>query len=157
MKKILFILSMILVLFATGLQAQTSRANTPVPYTLADRDRLLKVENKLELLDDRITSLEKRMDDRITSLEKRMDERLAAMQKTMDERFAAQDKRLDDLFTLMILLLGSMFVLFGFILWDRKSVVRPVRDTQEKILTVLREQAKDNKFLTDIMNKAGLL
>jgi len=142
MKKILFILSIILVLFATGLQAQTSRANTPVPYTLADRDRLLKVENKLELLDERITSLEKRM----------------------DERFAAQDKRLDDIksdigniYNLLILLLGSMFVLFGFILWDRKSVVRPVRDTQEKILTVLREQAKDNKLLTDIMNKAGLL
>jgi len=40
-----------------------------VPYTLADRERLVRVEMRLDNIDDRIDNLDKRMD----GLDKRMD------------------------------------------------------------------------------------
>ncbi len=80
------------------------RANTPVPYTLADRDRLLKVESE------------------ITSI-----------RRVIDLRFDAVDKRIGTLETLIFFILGGMFSLFGFIIWDRYTIMRPIMKDIEKL------------------------
>jgi hypothetical protein len=139
--------------FSGWTQVDDIRANTPVSFTLADRDRIMLTEKRLE-------SFEKQVNERFSSFEKRVNERFDAI----DKRFDAQDKRFDDiksdignLYNLMILLLGAMFTLFGFILWDRKSTVRPVQREQEKVIEALRELAKEDKKIAKIFHKAGIL
>ncbi|MDW8333650.1 MAG: hypothetical protein RMM53_05505, partial [Bacteroidia bacterium] len=69
------------------------RLNTPVPFTLGDRDRLHTVELKLE------------------ALEKTVDLRFDAMQKQIDARFEAVDKRLELIQGLLWTLIGVMVAL----------------------------------------------
>ena len=163
MNKRIAILTVFVLLMSTfsGLaQVDDNRANTPVPFTLADRDRILKVESKVEMLNERISLFERRVDERFSAMQKNIDERFDAQER----RFDAQDKRFNDiksdignLYNLMILLLGAMFTLFGFILWDRKSTVRPVQREQEKVIEALRELAKEDEKIATIFHKAGIL
>ncbi len=64
------------------------RLNTPVSFTLGDRDRLHTVELKME-------ALEKTVDVRFDAMQKQIDARFDAIQRQMDTRFEAVDRRLD--------------------------------------------------------------
>ena len=89
----------------------------------------------------------------------------------MDARFAAQDAKLDslqgqinDVKTLMYFVLGGMLGIIGFILWDRRTFLKPfeseakeLHKTDEQIILALREQAKTNPSLAEILRSAGLL
>src|SRR3972149_6096861 len=129
----------IIILFL--LYAGISRASTTVPFTLEDRDRLIRLEQRMD-----------------------------AQEKTMDARFAAQDAKLDslqgqinDVKTLMYFVLGGMLGIIGFILWDRRTFLKPfeseakeLHKTDEQIILALREQAKTNPTLAEILKSVGL-
>jgi len=119
-----------------------SKASTTVPFTLEDRDRLIRLEQRMD-----------------------------ALERTMDARFAAQDAKFDslqgqinDVKTLMYFVLGGMLGLVGFILWDRRTFLKPFESkakeldkTNEQIILVLKEQAKTNPSLAEILKSLGLL
>ncbi len=75
--KQIFIILLLALLFVTGYKATAqdadARANTPVPFTLADRDRIMKLENGVEMMNQRISSLEKSIDERFDAQDKRFD------------------------------------------------------------------------------------
>jgi len=92
-----------------------------VPFTLEDRDRIIK----------------------------------------MDERLESQQRQLDDLKTLFYwgfgILFSLMLFLLGFIIWDRRTAMEPVRERTQSLILTLREYAKEQPKLADILRSYGLM
>ena len=75
-----------------------------IPYTQEDRDRLIRVEAKIEAIDKRFEDINKRFED---------------MQKQTD--------RLSAIFTALVV------AVIGFAVWDRRTMVRPFEAKVKKI------------------------
>lgn len=97
-----------------------------VPFTLEDRDRLTRIEAKLE-------SFEKRFD--------QVDIRFTELWEDMNKRFEQVDKRFDQMFN-FVWMLATIFTAItaatiGFAVWDRRTMVRPfeskVKQIEERI------------------------
>jgi len=102
-----------------------------VPYTLADRDRMIQVETKVDALSARFDQVDKRMD-------------------LLEDKF-------DTYFTWVFgLVLGAIFALFGFIIFDRRTTLAPVRREQEKLLEVLKELGKEDVKIREALKKVAL-
>ncbi|MBF0538375.1 MAG: hypothetical protein HQL03_09010 [Nitrospirae bacterium] len=145
--KILMILFGLLISQAIGVSAADSS------FTQADRDRMTRLEVKLE------EGL-KAVNQRIDTINQRLDDNL----KAINQRFDAINQRLDDYRGLMYVILSGMFVLVGFILWDRRTtlalVVRTTREIEartEKLEIVLKETAEKYPELKEALKHAGLL
>ena len=105
----------------------------------------------------------------------RLEEGQKNLEKTMDALEARMDKRFDELRSFLFwgfgIIFSGMFILIGFILWDRRTTLAPVaKETKElreliellqkddqAIKTILKEYAKENDALSKILNKAALL
>ena len=102
-----------------------------VPYTLADRDRMIQVEAKVDALSARFDQVDKRMD-------------------LLEDKF-------DTYFTWGFgLVLGAIFALFGFIIFHRRTTLAPVRREQEKLLEVLKELGKEDVKIREALKKVAL-
>ena len=112
------------------------------------------------------------------ALEARMDHRFEAFQQQIDQRFEAVDKQFDKLWTLMLVMIAGIFGLIGYIVWDRKTALRPVeqrimaleaefhRDLEiqhedgsrlTRLVKVLREMAKSDEKLANVLRNFSLL
>ncbi|MEI8005503.1 MAG: hypothetical protein WCI48_04795 [Bacteroidota bacterium] len=135
MKKILRIASVLFVLLPVLVKAEIRE----VPFTLDDRDRMIRTEQN-------INAIKAEMDARFESV---------------DVRFVSIDKRFDRLFNFLWAIIGiftTMIVsVFGFAFWDRKLSLAPMKREEEKIKTVLRELSKSQPKLAGIMRQAGML
>ncbi|MEK6545640.1 MAG: hypothetical protein AABZ28_03815 [Nitrospinota bacterium] len=153
--------SFILVVF-TLIMAGTVYAKEvkEVPFTLDDRDRLIRVETKVEeglkAVNQRIDGLDKRID----GLDKRID--------GLDKRIDGLDKRIDGLQTIMIggfgIIASGMIALVGFVLWDRRTALAPairknkeLEEREEKIERALKELAYKDPNVAEALRHVGLL
>ena len=156
-----------------------------VPFTLEDRDRLTRIEARLESLE---RSLEKRfemvdrrfdqVDVRFTELREDMNKRFEQVDKRfeqVDKRFEQVDKRFDQMFN-FIWILATIFTAItaatiGFAVWDRRTMVRPFetkvkqieeriegvdKDTVNTIVRVLKEFAIMDVKMSDILKRFHL-
>lgn len=82
-----------------------------IPYTQEDRDRLIRVEAKIEAIDKRFEDINKRFED--------ISKRFEDMQKQTD--------RLSAIFTALVV------AVIGFAVWDRRTMVRPFEAKVKKI------------------------
>jgi septation ring formation regulator EzrA len=125
MKK-LFILAMFFAFSFISIAQQQE-----VPYTLADRDRMIQVEAKVDALSARFDQIDKRID-------------------RMEDKF-------DTYFTWGFgLVLGAIFALFGFIIFDRRTTLAPVKREQDKLLEVLKELGKEDAKIREALKKVAL-
>jgi len=103
-----------------------------IPFTLDDRDRIIRTEQKVE-----------------------------SLQSEMNSRFEAIDKRFDQLFNFLWAIIGifttMMISVFGFAFWDRKLSLAPLKKQDHKILAVLVDYSKTQPKLSEILKNAGLL
>ncbi len=117
-----------------------------VPYTLEDRDRLIRVEATLR-------EFKESVDKRIESVDRRID---------------SVDKRIERLETVMMggfgLLFTSMIGLVGFVLWDRRTALAPairrsreLEERAERIERALREMAQQDPRVAEALKHVGLL
>jgi len=156
-----------------------SRENTSVSFTLADRDRIMRTEQKLDAfqksVDERFASLENSINERFVSLEnsinerfestnerfvsleKRMNDRFISLEESINMRFEAQQKQLDHIYTLLFFVLGAIMSLIGFVIYDRRTAIKPVQQEQENIIRVLRKYSEKNNDLSEILKNAGML
>ncbi len=127
-----------------------------VPYTLEDRDRLVRVETKVDQIDKRFDQIDKRFEQ-------------------IDKRFEQVDRRFERLENVMMwgfgLLFTTMVGMVGFVLWDRRTAVAPVaRAMKEKEAEIeelkkrerlleeaVRDYAVGDQRLTGILKARGLL
>jgi len=136
MKRLLILITFMVIV--VGLKSQ----QVEVPYTLADRDRLIQVEAKVDALNLRIDQLDKRIDQVEQGLNNRIDR--------LEDKF-------DTYFTWGFgLVLGAIFALFGFIIYDRRTTLAPVKREQDKILEALRTLGKDDIKLQEALKKVAL-
>ena len=110
-----------------------------VPFTLEDRDRIIKIQIK--------------MDERFESINTRFE----SQQRQLDDL----KTQLDDLKTLFYwgfgILFSLMLFLLGFIIWDRRTAMEPVRERTQSLILTLREYAKEQPKLADILRSYGLM
>ena len=103
-----------------------------IPFTLDDRDRIIRTEQKVE-----------------------------SLQTDINARFGAIDKRFDQLFNFLWAFIGiftaMMVSVFGFAFWDRKLSLAPMKRENTKMLLALRDYAEHQPKLRDILKNAGLL
>jgi cell division protein FtsL len=85
------------------------RLNTPVPFTLGDRDRLRDFGNEL-------ADFKAQTGIHFEAMQKQTDLRFDGMQRQMDVRFEAVDKRLDFMQNLLWAIISIMVALFSGII-----------------------------------------
>ena len=131
------IIACLMVRFTSGF-AQNSGINAiakEVTFTLEDRDRMIRLEEKVI----------------------RLEERIAASEDKMDIKFIALNEKIDRLYTLIYFVLGGIISLIGFVLWDRRSYIKPVKDDLLELRNILKEFAKDQPKLSEILKTHGIL
>ena len=107
-----------------------------IPFTLDDRDRIIRTEQKVEALNAKI------------------DFKVDNLRSEMNARF-------DQLFSFLWAIIGifttMMVSIFGFAFWDRKLSLAPLKNENTKTLNALRDFAEHQPKLREILKNAGLL
>ncbi len=150
----------IVILFFASFVLQSFSQSREVPFTLDDRDRIMRTEEKLDALKEEVNV-------KIESLRNEMNAKFDAV----DQRFEAMEIKLDAMnsqfaplyWAMGIFIAISLFTL-GYIIWDRRTALYPVqdktRDHEErlrKIEYVTKEQAKKDPAFAELLKLAGLL
>ncbi len=149
-----------------------------VPFTLEDRDRLTRIEARLDSLDRGLEKRFDQVDKRFTELREDMNKRFELFDKRfeqVDKRFEQVDKRFEQMFN-FVWMLATIFTAItattiGFAVWDRRTMVRPFetkvkqieeriegvdKDTVGAIVKVLKEFAIMDVKMGDILKKFHL-
>ncbi|MEA3446619.1 MAG: hypothetical protein U9R19_18030 [Bacteroidota bacterium] len=152
-----------------------------IPYTLADRDRLIQVEanvngmrNEMNSLRNEMNSLRNEMNslrNEMNSLRSEIDAKLESINSRFDGiqiQFDGINQRLDSQQTFLFwgfgLLFTFMIFMLGFILWDRRTTLAPVKievehlkQTDEQIIEVIRKHSEFHPKLRELLKVAGML
>ena len=81
-----------------------------VPYTLEDRDRLIRVEAEIK-------EMNKRFEQRFEQIDKRFED--------FNKRFESLERQID---RLVMIFTALVVCIIGFALWDRRTMIRPFED-----------------------------
>jgi len=121
------------------------------PLTFAEEKGLARIESKI----DALTEKQIDMDKRFTAF----GERLVAVEEGQKHII----KRMDDTMNLLYVVLAGMFALVGFVIWDRRTALAPaikqireLEDREEKIEKALKEYAKKDPKLAEVLKHIGL-
>ena len=124
--------------------ANTTDTNTSTGFTQADRERLIRLEATLETFmkatNIRFQEMRDDMNRRFEAVDKRFEE----MREDMNRRFESVDKRFEDInkrfeqmyFFLEIICYTFAAIAianFGFVFWDRRSLLRPLKQKVNKL------------------------
>ena len=134
-----------------------------ISYTLEDRDRIIRVEAKIEQMDKRFEQVDSRfeqIDKRFEQMDKRFEQ--------IDKRFEQIDSRIGRLEDVMLrgfgLLFTTMVVMVGFVLWDRRTALAPairesreLREREERMERILKEIALKDANVAEALRHAGLV
>ena len=160
-KQIFIIFSLLVVGFPLFSQQQE------VPYTLADRDRLIQVEANVNSLRNEMNGVHNEMNSlrgEMNSLREEMNAKL----ETIHQRIDNIEKRIDNMQTFFYWGFGILFSLMiftlGFIIWDRRTTLAPVKldlevlkQENKKMKEIFRKQSESQPQLREILRNAGIL
>ncbi|MCX7720003.1 MAG: hypothetical protein N2Z64_01865, partial [Dictyoglomus thermophilum] len=120
-----------------------------VPFTLEDRDRIIRIEAKLAEIDKRFEQI--------------------------DKRFEQIDKRFEQIMTFMWMLVviftGITAATIGFAIWDRRTMIRPFeiktklieeeigreKERLNLVIEALRNLAKTDEKVAEILKRFNLM
>ncbi len=109
MKKIIFISLLVPFYFSSLAQSTT------VPFTLEDRDRIIRTEQGINLLRNE-------MNTRFESMNVKFE--------SMNVKFESQQQQINDLKTMFVwgfgVLISLMLFTLGYTIWDRRTALNPV-------------------------------
>jgi hypothetical protein len=135
-----------------------------VSFTLDDRDRMIRTEQKLEAVESKIDTKVDGLRDEMTARFESVNQRFESVNQrfeSINQRFDAIDKRFDQLFNFLWAFIGiftAMLVsVFGFAFWDRKLSLAPMKRENARTLNALREYADHQPKLREILKNAGLM
>jgi predicted PurR-regulated permease PerM len=132
-------LLLLLLLVPSLLQAMDKE----IPFTLDDRDRIIRTEQKVE-------SLQTEVNVRLKATDQKIDD----LRSEMNARF---DQLFDFLWAIISIFTAMMISVFGFAFWDRKLSLAPMKAENRKTLNALREFAEHQPKLREILKNAGLM
>jgi hypothetical protein len=147
-----FITSLLVLLLCCTLSGKAQEQQI-VPYTLADRDRAIRTEVKME-------ALESKLDTKFLTV----DTKFVALESKMDTKFEAVNARIDYIFWLMGVLVALILFNLGYTIWDRRTALKPALDKADSanykstnLINALREYAQKHPDLANILRTHGLL
>lgn len=156
MKRILNILFLFILPFLTF--AQT----VEVPFTLEDRDRIIRTEQKVESLRNEMNARFEGVDQKFDGMNQKF-EGMNQKFEAMNQKFEAMDKKIEVLYWGFGIVITLILFLFGYIIFDRKTGIKVLeRETNEmkishkQLIFVLKEYAKENPKLADLLKNASL-
>lgn len=144
---------------------------------VSDENRLIRLDTKVEtlidLLNQRMDHLDQRMDrieQRMDRSEQRLDRRFQELRTDMNSQF----DRLNALLIGLCSVFGLLVVaLFGFVLWDRRSMLRPLEADMKRLegdlvtkgsktrldatVNALRAWAQENHQLAAVLKRLNLM
>ena len=136
-------------------------------FTQKDRELLIRLDERLNQMDKRFEQIDKRFE--------QVDKRLEELRDDMNRRFEQVDKRFESMQQLMLGIIAAfaaiVAVAIGFAIWDRRTMVRPFEtkvkqvegkmseedDKTDRLISVLREYAKHNKEIAQILRSFHFL
>ena len=125
----------IIIYFLLILPSISMADSKEIPFTMDDRDRLIRMEQKFETINKQFEGV--------------------------NQRFESVNQRFDQLFNFLWAIVGiftaMMVSVFGFAFWDRKLSLAPLKREDQRIVAVLVDFAKTQPKLTEILRNAGLL
>ena len=137
-----------------------------------------EIKGELKQINKRIDDLNKRIDEtnkRIYETNKRIDEvkedlnnRITEVKEELNKRIDDTNKRIDKLIDIMIGITavfgGLVVAMMGLVFWDRKTLIEKASEKavqkverKSRLLLVLRELAKTDERLAEVMRSFGLL
>ena len=151
----------ILLIFVLHLFSTTTYAIKVAPR-ITDREiveKLTRLEAGQAALNQRISDINNQLNQRIDDLDKKLSQRINDLDKKLNQRIDDVNRRIDDLtntvnnlFVLTITLSGIMATLiaglFGYIIWDRRTMMKPIQEKVEQL-------EKDFSRELDLHNKHG--
>jgi DNA repair exonuclease SbcCD ATPase subunit len=168
-------------LIACWLQAHPLFALTP-----AEEKQLFQllgeIKGELKQINKRIDETNKRIDEVKEELNKRIDEtnkridevkvelnkRITEVKEELNKRIDDTNKRIDKLIDIMIGITavfgGLVVAMMGLVFWDRKTLIEKAGEkavqkveSRSRLLLVLRELARTDERLAEVMRSFGLL
>ena len=137
-----------------------------------------RIDDLNNQLNQRINDVSNRLNQRIDDVNKRIDD----LDKKLTRRIDDTNQRISDLYditlTMFAILAALMGALFGYIIWDRRTMMKPVQERLERLekdierdlelrnehgsiparlLNVLRELAKTDAKLAAVLRSFSLL
>jgi len=168
-----------------NLETKIDAVETKVEATNQRIDSLkTNLETKIDSTNKRIDSLKANLETKIDATNQRIDllktsletqikatnDNLETQIKSVDIKVENTNQRIDDLYNVLVVLMGGIFALIGFIMWDRRTMIEKTKseianhtkeyytekNTTKEILEILREYAKKDKDLENILSKHNL-
>jgi predicted PurR-regulated permease PerM len=174
----------ILLLFALHIFSTTTYAIKVAPR-ITDREiveKLSKLEAGQAALNQRISDVNNQLNQRINDLDKKLNQRIDDLDKKFSQRIDDLTNTVNNLFVLTITLSGIMATLiaglFGYIIWDRRTMMKPIQEKVEqlerdfnreldlhndhgsvpaRLIKALRELAKTDEKLAAVLRSFSLL
>ena len=99
--------------------------------------RFLSMEQRMETMqkqtEQRMDTMQKQTEQRMEAMQKQTEQRMEAMQKQTEQRFLSVEKRMDAQWNLTLALIMAIIGLVGFVIWDRKTALKPLERRFERI------------------------
>ncbi len=161
-----FITLVLVFVLSAGINVR-AQEQQPVPYTLADRDRLIKVETEISSVRIEMNSLRNEMNSLRNEMNALRNE-MNALRNEMNARLDSQQIQIDDLKTLFFwgfsIIITLIIFMLGYMIWDRRTALKPAllkaedaTDKTRNLTASLREYARSHPDLAEILKTYGLL
>jgi len=133
-------------------------------------ERFKQIDKRFEQIDKRFEDINKRFEDinrRFEDINKRFEE----LRADINKRFEQVDKRFEEMMSFLKMIVGIFTALtaavIGFAYWDRRTIIRKAREETiefleregklRKLIDALKELAKEDKKLAEVLRTFGLL
>ncbi|MEI7524532.1 MAG: hypothetical protein WCJ95_09395 [Mariniphaga sp.] len=121
----------------------------PIANTTADRDRLVRLETKVEGIDKRFDDLTLNLNSKYTAINSRFSE--------VNNKIDRRENKFDSYFIWDFgLVLMSIFGLIGFVIYDRRTTLAPVESKTERIIKALKEASEKDPALREALKRTAL-
>nr|VFK23655.1 MAG: hypothetical protein BECKLPF1236B_GA0070989_13702 [Candidatus Kentron sp. LPFa] len=136
--------------------------------SLAEIKAEIKAEAKLshqrfEAIDQRFKAVEQRfeaIDQRFDRFEQSVDQRFDRFEQSVDRRFTEINQRIHMLTQTTLTLFGSLMALivalFGYIIWDRRTAMRPLErrmvEVEQKVAAISEPARDENSALPRLLD-----
>ncbi|WP_420264651.1 hypothetical protein [Candidatus Magnetominusculus dajiuhuensis] len=175
--------TVVLILLLSVMCPPSWAATREVSFTQQDRDRLIRLEVRLDeglkrleeglkntnqRMEEGSKSTNQRMEEGLKNTNQRMEEGFKSLSQRMEEGFRSTNQRINDLYgllnVLIYVMLCGMIAMVGFVLWDRRTtlapVVRKIKEIEarsEKTENALKELALRDPNAAEANKRVGLL
>ena len=137
---------------------------------VSDESRLIRLETKVDALDDLLNQRMDHLEQRVDRLEQSLDRRFQELRTDMNSQF----ERLNALLIGLCSVFGLLVVaLFGFVFWDRRSMLRPLESDMRRLegdlatkgsktrldatVNALRTWAQEHQQLAAVLKRLNLM